>query len=61
MGQLESLRKLTLHSLFKSKKKKKEKKRKNEKKKRKLLPMPWLFYLMKILVTFDVLNHSHWN
>jgi hypothetical protein len=50
MGQLKSLRELSIAQPDK-----------REKKKMKNIIMPWLFHLMEILVNFEVLNHTHWN
>jgi hypothetical protein len=61
MGQLESLRELSIAQIEKKKKIKRKKEKKKKKKKKNNIIMPWLFHLIGIPVNFEVLDHVHWN
>jgi hypothetical protein len=56
MGQLESLRELSIEQSDQKRKEKKKKKKKKKKKNKALAIMPWL-NLMGILVNFEILSY----
>jgi hypothetical protein len=57
MGQLESLRELSIAQSDQKRKKKKKKKRRKKRENKALAIMHWLFNLMGIPMNFEILNH----